>query len=122
MIITCAECTKDVSDKALSCPNCGVPIRVESKVMVYGYTQNFARNPAVEIFWQGRSIGKVKQADLFEFPITEDGEVSFKCNLVRASLHVRAGRVNKIKIQWKRLSGRMVPQIVDGIVSSNDRN
>jgi hypothetical protein len=121
LIISCVECSKDVSDKALSCPNCGVPIQVESKVMVYGYTQQFAVNPAVEVFWQGRSIGKVKQADLLEFPITEDGEVAFKCNLRRASLIVRAGRVNKIKISWNRLTGKLVPQFVDGIVSSNDR-
>ena len=25
-MISCKECGKDVSDKAVSCPNCGVPI------------------------------------------------------------------------------------------------
>lgn len=25
-LIVCTECGKDVSDKAISCPNCGVPI------------------------------------------------------------------------------------------------
>jgi TM2 domain-containing membrane protein YozV len=28
MLITCSECGKSVSDKAKSCPNCGVPIEV----------------------------------------------------------------------------------------------
>jgi hypothetical protein len=90
--------------------------------MVYGYTQQFAINPKVEVFWQGRSVGKVKKADFLEFSITEDGEVAFKCGPRRAALNVRAGQVNRIKISWDRLSGRMVPQFVDGIVSSNDRN
>jgi|JFJP01.1.fsa_nt_gi uncharacterized membrane protein YvbJ len=26
-IISCPECSKDISDKALSCPNCGNPIK-----------------------------------------------------------------------------------------------
>jgi len=27
-LISCPECAKDVSDKALSCPNCGYPIKI----------------------------------------------------------------------------------------------
>jgi hypothetical protein len=35
------------ADKAPTCPGCGVPILRESKVVVYGYTQQFAINPKV---------------------------------------------------------------------------
>ena len=30
-LINCGECDKEVSDKAISCPNCGAPISSESK-------------------------------------------------------------------------------------------
>jgi hypothetical protein len=41
MIISCPECNKDVSDKAVSCPNCGYPISQintqNNKVVDTGY-------------------------------------------------------------------------------------
>jgi len=52
-LIACPECGKQVSGKAPTCPGCGVPILRESKVVVYGYTQQFAINPKVQVFWNG---------------------------------------------------------------------
>lgn len=112
-LIACPECGHEVSDKAPSCPHCGVPIFRESKVVVYGYTQQFAINPKVHVFWNGAPVGAVKKGDVLAFDIGEDGEVSFKSSIRRASLQVRAGCVTNIKISWDRLSGKLVPQIVD---------
>lgn len=38
-LINCPECNKEISDKAVSCPNCGVPLE---KVVVYESTSNDA--------------------------------------------------------------------------------
>ncbi len=112
-LIACPECGKQVSSKAPTCPGCGVPILRDSKVVVYGYTQQFAVNPKVQVFWNGASLGTVKKGDCISFDIDADGEVSFRSSMRKASLRVRAGRVTNIKISWDRITGKMIPQIVD---------
>jgi len=112
-LIECPECGKDVSDKAPSCPNCGAPILVESKVIVYGYTQQFLINPKVEVFWKDQLVGAVGKGDFLEFVIDVDGEVHFKMKWRKASLPVKSEKVNKIKISWDRITGKMIPQHVE---------
>ena len=114
-LIRCPECGNDVSDKAPTCPRCGVPIFRESKVVVYGYTQQFAINPKVQIFWNGSPVGAVKKGESFTFEVTQDGEVSFKSSVRKAAVRVQAGRVTNIKISWDRITGKMIPQVVDTV-------
>ena len=114
-LIKCSECGKEISDKAESCPHCGNPIskKEESKVMVYGYTESYMLNPKVKVFINGVEVGTVAKGALFEYDVTEDCEITFKCNLRKASLDVKAGRTTKIKLSWNRLTGQIVPQIID---------
>ena len=114
-LIACPECKNEVSDRAPTCPRCGVPIFRESKVVVYGYTQQFLVSPKVAVFWNGAPIGSVKRGDLLSYDVAADGEISFKCNMRKASLKVPAGRVTNIKISWDRISGKMVPQVVEAV-------
>jgi hypothetical protein len=44
-LIPCPECAHEVSDRAPSCPQCGVPIFRESKVVVHGYNPAVPRQP-----------------------------------------------------------------------------
>ena len=114
-LIKCSECGKEISDKAEVCVNCGNPInqKQESKVMVYGYTESYLLNPPVKIYIGENLVGEVKKGGLFENDIESDIELTFKCNLRKASVEVKAGRVTKIKLSWNRLTGQLVPQIVD---------
>lgn len=112
-LITCPDCGKEVSDRAAACPQCGAPMHTESKVVVYGYTQQFAVNPGVKVFWQGKLIGTAKRGDVLSFDIETDGEVEFKGMARKASRHVQAGRVNKIKLSYNRINGKLVPEMVD---------
>ncbi len=112
-LIACPECGNQVSDRAPTCPRCGVPILVESKVVVYGYTQQFAINPKVQVFWNGSLVGSVKKGESLTIDVDADGEVSFKSSMRKASLQVKAGRVTNIKLSWDRVTGKMIPQVVD---------
>lgn len=114
-LIKCSECGKEISDKAEVCVNCGNPInqKKESKVMVYGYTESYLLNPPVKIFIGENQVGTVKKGGLFENDIETDIELTFKCNMRKAKVEVKAGRVTKIKLSWNRLTGQLVPQIVD---------
>jgi hypothetical protein len=120
-LISCPECGNEVSDKAPACPKCGVPIFRESKVTVYGYTQQFAINPKVSIFWNNELVGTVKRFDRLSFPIDADGVVSFKSSARSASVPVKADGNTNIKISWNRFTGRMIPQIVDVVTPRADR-
>jgi hypothetical protein len=99
--------------RLLTCPGCGRPIYRESKVVVYGYTQQFLINPKVQVFWNGELVGSVKKGDSLSFDIDRDGRVSFSASVRKASLRVKAGRLTNIKISWDRITGKMIPQIVD---------
>ena len=114
-IIKCPECSNEVSDKAPACPRCGVPILCESKVVVCGYTQQFAINPKVQVFWNGSPVGWVKKGDRISIDIDADGEISLKSSVRKAALRVQAGRVTNIKISWDRITGKMIPQIVETV-------
>jgi hypothetical protein len=65
------------------------------------------------VFWNGSPVGSVKKGDRISFEIDADGEISFKSSIRKASLRIQAGQVTKIKISWDRISGKMIPQIVD---------
>jgi|SRR5581483_4003006 len=112
-LIACPECGNEVSDRAPTCPKCGVPIFRESKVIVYGYTQQFLVNPKVQVFWNGAPVGSVKKGDRLAIDVDADGEISFRCNMRKASLRVPAGQLTNIKLSWDRITGKLIPQFVD---------
>ncbi|WP_083420593.1 zinc ribbon domain-containing protein [Mycolicibacterium llatzerense] len=105
-LVACPECGRDVSDKAPTCPGCGVPIFRESKVVVYGYTQQFLINPKVRVLWNNSVVGSVKKGDAIAFKITKDGEVSFRASGRKAAIQVRAGRVTKIRSRGTASQGK----------------
>jgi len=55
MIITCAECNKEVSDKAKSCPHCGVPINSTVK-QISKTVRNIASSKATQHAIHGNII------------------------------------------------------------------
>jgi hypothetical protein len=64
-------------DRAPSCPQCGVPIFRESKVVVHGYTQQFLVNPKIKVFWNGADLGSVKKGAVLTHQVAVDGVISF---------------------------------------------
>jgi hypothetical protein len=112
-LVQCPECGREVSDQTPTCRGCGVPIRRESKVVVHGYTQMFAHNPPVRVFWDGEEVGSVAEGGALTVEAPADGFVSFKCNLRKANVPVKAGSVAHAKLSWDRITGKLVPQVVD---------
>ena len=112
-IIICSECGKEISDKASICVNCCAPLSVESKVIVQGYTQQFLFAPKVKVFWNDKLVGEVARGQQFAFDIDFDGVVTCKCNMRSATMPVQKDKINKIKISWDRISGKMILEKVD---------
>ena len=109
MLVPCAECKKEVSNKAKTCPFCGFPLSAaESKVIVHGPTQPFIFSSTIEVSFNGSYIGAVNSGAQFEFPISQDGTLVFKCGFRSATIKAYAKRVNSVRLEWNRLSGALV--------------
>lgn len=52
-LIKCPECGKEISDKAATCPNCGMPLRKEDRgtydVTITREKQRFLVNPKIKV-------------------------------------------------------------------------
>lgn len=61
-LINCPECNKEISDKAVSCPNCGYPMKTDESKSAYSY--NGQQYDISQIQWlleQGEPIKEIKE-------------------------------------------------------------
>lgn len=116
-LMVCPECGEQVSDRAPSCPRCGVPILVESKLIVSAPTQAMLFSPKVRIEIDGVEVATVGRGGLATVPIDHDCEVSFLASIRSASATVKAGEVTRVQLAWNRISGALVAQRVEAITS-----
>ena len=120
-MIKCPECGKDVSDKAVSCPSCGTPIKApESKLIVYGLQQRFLIGGTMKLFIDGEYVGSVKKFDRAEFPITKDCVLTAKCgvNLSKGECKIKAGEITKVQIIFRKgTTGGFYMQKVDAVTN-----
>ena len=114
-LIVCPECGADVSDKAPTCPACGVPLLTESKVIVAAPVQAMLMNPKVAAYLDGREVAKLKRGELAEIPIDHDTTLSFTAGIRSTELAVKAGAVTRVQLGWDRISGKLVAQVVESI-------
>jgi hypothetical protein len=124
-LIKCKDCGEMVSENAAICIHCGCPIKTEeSKIMIYGYTQAFLLNPFVDIYINNQNVGKVgnvKRTPIpFEYKIDKDCELLLKCGFRKATIPIKKGKTTKIKISWNRITGQLMPQVVDNVVSGDN--
>lgn len=114
-LIACPECEAQVSDRAPTCPQCGAPAAVESKVIVAAPVQAFLVNPKVIVYWGGKAVAKLARGQVAEVPIDRDGTMRFEASVRTAELAVGAGRVTRVQLGWDRISGKLVARQVEQI-------
>ena len=88
------------------------------KVIIYGYTQNFAVDVKIQVYANGKLMGEVSKNDKLEFDIETDTNIEFKASFRKASIMAYKDRTNEIKIVWNRLTGAIQPQVVSENASS----
>ena len=74
VLIKCPECGKEISDKAISCPNCGLPLRREDRgtynIHIKREKQWFLINPLVNIQVDSSEDYKLKSGEEITIPAT----------------------------------------------------
>jgi len=80
-LIPCPECDSEVSDKAPSCPKCGVPIASAPKeVLIHFARARQLLNIGCTVSSGGKVIAKGKQGDTLRVPCAERMEIEVKVN------------------------------------------
>jgi hypothetical protein len=117
-LIACPECGNEVSDLAPTCPRCGVPILVESKLIVSAPAQQMLFSPKVRVIIDGRTVAELRKGDVQTIDLDGDAAVRFDAAGRSAELSVQAGRVTRVQLSWNRITGGLVAQPVDALTSS----
>ena len=115
-LIACLECGAEISDKAPSCPRCGVPLLTESKLIVAAPAQAFLVSPKIRVELDGREVARLKKGELAEFPVAADVVARFSVGPRSATVRVAAGRVTRVQLSWDRISGGLIAREVETIV------
>jgi len=81
-LIACPECGSEVSDKAPTCPRCGVPIASAPKEVLLHVDRLGSQmfNIGFSVTSNGTVLVKGKQGDTVRIPCTEPIDIVFKAN------------------------------------------
>ncbi len=80
---------------------------MENNVIIYGYTDWYAIKPKVKVYCNDELIGEVSYRDTFEFRVEEDCELVFKCSIRTAKIKVYQDKLNKISLEFNRVTGKL---------------
>lgn len=77
-LIKCSECSKEVSEKAQSCPNCGSPIAAENLTLTLtGFPRRYIGSKAVDVLLNGSPVGSVDKGSTVTLKLASGGQVDF---------------------------------------------
>ena len=101
-LIKCPECSKEISDKAASCPNCGCPVsemsasgvvRIKMPTLELGLVGLFSSRDATVLDSSNNVLWKGRHSENASFTITGETEIVIKlgrwANEIRGSVAPR---------------------------------
>lgn len=109
---------KEYSDTLKACPHCGY--RQNNKVTVFGYTEAFAVNPAVEITKNGALVATVSRNGKVELDLSEPCELKFKSSFRTCKCNVKPG--DTVILAFNRVTGGLSATITDQDNTSTEIN
>lgn len=79
-LISCPECGNEVSDRAPTCPRCGVPLASAPKDVMIHVEKPRQQIPRYtsRVFIDGKEVASGKQGQTITVPLTEPAEVTVK--------------------------------------------
>ena len=77
-LINCPKCSREVSDRAASCPQCGSPITAENVTLTLtGIPRRFLGAKPVDVCFNGSKVGSVGKAEELSLTFPSGGNVEF---------------------------------------------
>ena len=128
-LIKCPECGKEISDSINQCIHCVYILKKESsnnqqkgngKIIIHGYSGIYAVNPPVKIYDKDKFVGEVKKEQTFEYYITEDTTLVFKCSIRSCKVFVSSNVNTEIKLMFDNFSGAL--KAITNIQGSDKEN
>jgi hypothetical protein len=127
-LINCPECSREVSDRAASCPQCGSPITADNVTLTLtGFARWGGYNKPVDVYFNGSKVGSVGRAEELSLTFPSGGNVEFVTEGAllatlgkegRVSIDVPGGTVANLGFEFGALGGlKVVDQNADsGVV------
>ena len=120
-LVRCSECSKEVSDRAQSCPGCGAPV-VSSRIILNlsGFPSDlrYVGTKPVDVYVAGKLIGTVNRGTSEKFEIESSCTVEFVTRLrareKRASIEVKSGEAYDLGFDFGPLGKLQVNQRTSG--------
>lgn len=119
--VKCPSCgspnVEQIDVDKYQCPYCGATFnhRVRSQVekisspdrviTIHGYTQWFAVNYDIHIFYNGQQIGKVSKDELFQVSLSSPCQLVFKCSIRSTSLVIDPAVDTDVYLSFDRITG-----------------
>ena len=110
-LINCPECSREVSDRAVSCPQCGLPITAENVTLRLTGLTDFGTK-AVDVYFDGSKVGSVGKAEELSLTFQSGGNVEFVTQVGnkerRLSFDVPGGTEADLTFEFGTLGGLKV--------------
>ena len=77
-LMKCPECSREISDRAASCPQCGSPITAENVTLTLtGIPRRILGAKPVHVYLNGSKVGSVGKAEELTLTLPSGGNVEF---------------------------------------------
>lgn len=111
-LIKCPECGKEISDKALACPNCGMPLRREDRgtydVVITREKQWFLVNPKIKIIVDATEEYFLENNSSITIPLTTGTHtLVFSANIRKTQTDIDVTENMNINVKFNRASGEI---------------
>ena len=114
-LMKCPECSREVSDRAASCPQCGSPITADNVTLTLtGIPRRILGAKPVHVYLNGSKVGSVDRAEELSLTFPSGGNVEFVTLIWgskkerRFSLDVPGGTVADLGFEFGTMGGLKV--------------
>lgn len=111
-LIKCPECGKEISDKAATCPNCGMPLRREDRgtydVIITREKQWFLVNPKIRITVDAVDEYSLANNDSITIPLTTGSHtIIFSSGMRKTQADIEVTESMNIGVKFNRTTGEI---------------
>lgn len=111
-LIKCSECGKEISDKAVACPNCGMPLRQEDRgtydVIITREKQRYLINPKMKVTVDSDKEYILENDSSITIPLTTGSHIIvFSSSIRKTQTNIDVTDNMSINVKFNRTTGEI---------------